>query len=100
MGSGVDPPPWPPDRLSQPRAMRLHRRIVGYGFVGAFPRFVARGQVLVRVRRLVCACCGGRCCWQRWVAAVHGGPVAWLVLGGRLVCLGWDEPFGRLGPVG
>jgi hypothetical protein len=59
MGSGVHPPPWPPDRLSQPRAM-----------LG-----MAAGQVLVSARRtgmagagaLRCVLGEGRCC-----AAVDG----------------------------
>ena len=37
MGSGVDPPPWPPDRLSQPRVMRLHQRVPRDAFASARP---------------------------------------------------------------
>ena len=71
MGSGVDPPPWPPDRLSQPRATFSWARA---------PCFAARGQVLA----LGCVLMWGLL-WQRWVAAVHGGPVVWIAPGDRLV---------------
>ena len=58
MGSGVVPPPWPPGRLSQPRAPRCDA--------------VGRG----RFWRGVCACAVA-CVRSRvaaaWMAAVRGG---------------------------
>lgn len=42
-------------------------------------------------------CCAGVIAWQ-WMAAVHGGPLARVRQAGWFV--EWDEPFGRLGPVG
>ena len=81
MGSGVVPPPWPPGRLSQPRAaLRLGRRV---------------GVRVWCVRRR-CVCVGG----DRWMTAVHGGP-PWSgrCPGSWRLWPGLDEPFGRLGPV-
>ena len=77
MGSGVGPPPWPPGRLSQPRAMRLHWRVPRNVFVGAFGAMPA----LARVRfwhECECVPAGGGC-----RAALDG-------------CCAWRACFGGL----
>ena len=64
-------------------------------FVGAFrvmPAWRGSGSG-------VCECVLMRGFAWQWVAAVHGGPRSGFCALWRLV-LGWDEPFGRLGPVG
>ena len=63
MGSGVVPPPWPPGRLSQPRASLVWRG----------------GQALVRAALRVRGVRGSvdRCCaWRAAVARVVPGGVA------------------------
>jgi len=73
MGSGVCPPPWPPDRLSQPRATASLARPAQCVGMGAFRVMLA----LWRVRFWHSSACVGADAELRWMAAVHGGPFVW-----------------------
>ena len=69
MGSGVDPPPWPPDRLSQPRALCGHR-VRGSGSGAGASASMAPCVRAVRGPRMG----GGSVAVDRWMITAHGGP--------------------------